>query len=155
MSKQLRNHFKNLNKGKGVTFDYIKVEDIRDLLKERFYSISKLESIEEYQLGLIQMGSIIEMVLYQYYDKKITGLENLINRARRDNLISEPDKSLLQMLQHMRNYIHLHLFYKSKDDVTRERFTGSFMIFKDLLDKLRAKFLDKEFLENPPDWAKI
>lgn len=101
------------------------------------------------------MGSIIEMVLYQYYDKKITGLENLINRARRDNLISEPDKSLLQMLQHMRNYIHLHLFYKSKDDVTRERFNGSFMIFKDLLDKFRDKFHDKEFLENPPDWARI
>lgn len=155
MSKQLKNHIRNLNKGKGATFDYIKVEDIRDLLKGRFSSISKLESIEEYQLGIIQMGSIIEMVLYQYYDKKITGLENLINIAGRDNIISKPDKSLLQMLQHMRNYIHLHLFYKSKDDVTRERFNGLFMIFKDLLDKIRDKFQDKEFIENPPDWAKI
>lgn len=155
MSKRLRNHIKNLNKGKGATFDYIKDEDIRDILKERFNSISKLESIEEYQLGLIQMGSIIEMVLYLYYDKKITRLENLINRARKNNIITKPDKSLLQMLQHLRNYIHLSILIKSKDDITKERFNASFMIFKELLDKFRENFQDKEFRENPPDWAMI
>ena len=41
MSKRLRNHIKILNKGKGATFDYIKDEDIRDILKERLTSLQK------------------------------------------------------------------------------------------------------------------
>ena len=145
MRKRLKNHMKNLNKRKGSTFDYIHEEDIMDILIERFNSISKLESIDEYQLGLIQMGSIVEMVLYQYYYQKIEGLENLINRARNDNIISEPDKSLLKMLQYLRNYIHLPKFIKSKDDITNERFKASFMIFKELLDKFREKFQERDF----------
>lgn len=143
----------NFNKGKGASFDYIKDSTIKDILKKRFTSISKLESIEEYQLGLIQMGSMIEMVIFVYYDKKIIGLENLINRARNDNIISESDKKLLQMLQHLRNYIHLHIFIQSKDKITKNRFTASFMLFRELLDKFREEFQKKEFWKNPPGWA--
>lgn len=123
-------------------FEYINKLEIREEIINRYLQIYKLASIGMYGLGLILMGSIIEQLLKIYYEipAKTT---DLINRARSDNLISKSDKAFLEMLNHMRNYIHIGEKLKFKDEIDEGRFKGSIEIFESILKKFEKSFNDK------------
>ena len=89
------------------------------------------------------MGSIIEQLFKTYYNISAK-TSNLINKAANDNIISKSDKAFLEMLNHMRNYIHIEEYLKSKDEIDEGRFKGSIEIFESLLIKFEKLFRNKE-----------
>ncbi|MFW9969691.1 MAG: hypothetical protein ACFFDF_05780 [Candidatus Odinarchaeota archaeon] len=123
-------------------FKYVNDLEIREEIINRYLQIFKLASLGMYKLGLILMGSILEQLLTTYYNISAK-TSDLINRAGNDNLISKSDKAFLVMLNHMRNYIHIQEYLKSKDEIDESRFKGSREIFESLLKKFEKLFNEK------------
>lgn len=124
-------------------FQYIDELEIKEEIINRYLQIFKLASIGIYKLGLILMGSIIEQLLKTYYNISAKTVD-LINRAGIENIISKSDKSFLEMLNHMRNYIHIEEDLKFKDEIDESRFRGSIEIFESLLKKFERLFRNKK-----------
>ncbi len=126
-----------------VNFEYIDDLEIKEEIINRYLQIFKLASSGMYKLGLILMGSIIEQLLKTYYNLSAK-TSDLINKARTDNIISKADKSFLEMLNHMRNYIHIEEYLKSKDKIDESRFKGTVEIFESFLLKIKGLFINKK-----------
>ncbi len=128
-----------INKFSKMSFNYIKDDKIRIELKKRFIDIRRLKSQEYYLYCLILMGSIVEQLLTTHYNIS-TSAENLINKAKKDNIISNSDKAQLLSINYTRNYIHIQEYIKSGDDITETKFNLSFQVFNEVLEKLRVLF---------------
>ena len=129
----------SINKFSKISFNFIKEDQIKKELKKRFTDIRRLKSQEYYLYCLILMGSIIEQLLKTYYGISAK-TEDLINRAKGEGIISNSDKTQLQFINSTRNYIHIEEFINSGDDITENKFSLSFEVFKEVLEKIKNLF---------------
>ena len=67
----------------------------------------------------------------------------LIERALKDDLISKNEKEILDILRNLRNFIHIHLFIKSKEVITEKKFLGISQFFEDFLERFEVYFTKK------------
>ena len=131
-----------INKFSKMSFNYIQDDKIKRELKRRFVDIRRLKSQEYYLYCLILMGSIIEQLLKTHYGISAK-TEVLINRAKGEGIISNSEKTQLQFINYTRNYVHIEEFISSGDEITETKFNLSFQVFKEVLEKIKGLFYDK------------
>ena len=124
-------------------FNYIQDLKIKEEIETRYMQIFTLASNELYLLASIIMGTILEQLPRIYYDSSEYTFSRLIVKARENKIISRTEHDLLRILEHIRNYIHIHVYIESDDIINKKKFDGSFHIFEESLDKLRAQIISK------------
>ena len=126
------------------SFEFIGDENIEQELVKRYKDVLKFGNLEMYLYASIILGTIIEQILRSYYNNINTKFINNIRRAcETDNLISNADKTVLEKLDHIRNYIHVNLLVESSDIISKTNYESYLDTLNDFIRKFKGYFLSR------------
>ncbi len=126
------------------SFEFIGDENIEQELVKRYKDVLKFGNLEMYLYASIILGTIIEQILRSYYNNINTKFINNIRRAcETDNLMSNADKTVLEKLDHIRNYIHVNLLVESSDIISKTNYESYLDTLNDFIRKFKGYFLSR------------